>query len=216
MKTFASNIISKLERYSEKLNNLTLLVNQHWVLLDEFSNQKKVFIFRKSDELLIVVNGIVEKANWEYVGLNSILIDSKDQSLLFRHGFFDENILALKIDSTEEYAILVNESKYSGELNNLSAITSFLENKYLINKEFDKNPIDRKPQKKFIDIRFLKNGNTWKMGSFKVFLVTFDNGDTIEINQRKSDLKYFYYYNKEILLFQNQKSCIEYIEKRID
>ena len=30
--------------------------------------------------------------------------------------FLDENILALKVDSKEEYAFLVNENKYVGEL----------------------------------------------------------------------------------------------------
>lgn len=76
-------------------------------------------------------NGKVEKARWEYLGQNSILIDNKDESFLFRHGFFDENILALKLDSTEEYAFLVNETKYMGELNTLENIFHFLQTKYL-------------------------------------------------------------------------------------
>jgi len=131
MKTFIADIIPKIERFSEKLDNLTLLTNQHWVVFDDIKNAKNVYIFRANNELLIVRNGKVEKAKWEYLGQNSILIDNKDESFLFRHGFFDENILALKLDSKEEYAFLVNETKYTGELNTLENIFHFLQTKYL-------------------------------------------------------------------------------------
>ena len=60
-----------------------------------------------------------------------MLIDRKEESLLFKHAFFDETVLALKIDGRDEYAVLVNESKYDGELNSLESIIRFLESKYL-------------------------------------------------------------------------------------
>lgn len=104
MKTFLSDIFPKLQRYSEKLDNLTLLTNQHWVCIDELSN-KTVYIFRSNNDLLISTNGKVEKAKWEYLGNKSLLIDRKEETYLFKHGFFDENILALKVDSNEEYAV---------------------------------------------------------------------------------------------------------------
>lgn len=102
MKTFVADIIPKIQKYSQKLDNLTLLTNQHWIVLDELVQSKTVYIFRQTKELLISTNGKVEKANWEYLGQNSILIDIKEQSYLFRHGFFDENVLALKIDGTTQ------------------------------------------------------------------------------------------------------------------
>lgn len=131
MKTFISDLIPKLQRFSQKLDNLTLLTNQHWVVFDNISNKKIVYIFRANNELLISQNGKVEKAKWEYLGNNSLLIDKKDQSYLFKHGFFDENILALKVDSKDEYAFLINESKYFGELNSFDRIIDFLSKKYI-------------------------------------------------------------------------------------
>jgi hypothetical protein len=131
MKTFFADIFPKIQRFSERLDNLTLLTNQHWVVFDDIENAKNVYIFRPNNELLISTDGKVEKAKWEYLGQNSLLIDLKNESFLFKHGFFDENILALKLDSKEEYAILVNETKYIGELNTLNSITSFLYSKYL-------------------------------------------------------------------------------------
>jgi hypothetical protein len=134
MKTYIADIIPKLQRFSQKLDNLTLLTNQHWVVLDELESSKTVFIFRSNNELLISRNGKVEKAKWEYLGNNSILIDQKETSHLFKQGFFDENVLALKVDSKDEYAFLVNENRYDGEINSVERATDFLSSVYLRNK----------------------------------------------------------------------------------
>lgn len=131
MRTFIADIIPRLRRYSQQLDNLTLLTNQHWVVVDEISNSKTVYIFRANSELLISQNGKVERARWEYLGHNSLLIDINDQCYLYKHGFFDENILALKVDSKEEYAFLINETKFEGELNSIERILDFLNKKYI-------------------------------------------------------------------------------------
>jgi|SRR5690554_2225375 len=131
MKTYLTDIIPKIKRYSEKLDNLTLLMNQHWVVIDELQNSKFVYIFRNNFELLISQNGKVEKGKWEYLGNNSLLIERKDVSYLFRHGFFDSNILALKVDGKNEYTFLINENNYNNDLNSIDKVLNFLETKYL-------------------------------------------------------------------------------------
>jgi len=159
MKTFLSDIFPKIQRYSEKLDNLTLLTNQHWVSIDDILSSKTVYIFRTNNELLISTNGKVEKAKWEYLGNKSLLIDKKTDSYLFKHGFFDENILALKVDSSEEYAVFVNENKYDGELNSIDRVLDFLKRKYLdpsIKSTIENttgqviNPTVNKPQKEYV------------------------------------------------------------------
>ena len=131
MKTYLAGIIPKIKKYSEKLDNLTMLTNQHWVVVDELRNSKFVYIFRSNYELLISQNGRIDKGKWEYLGNNSLLIESTEGSYLFRHGFFDENVLALKIDGKDEFAFLVNENKYEGDLNSIDKVLDFLERKYL-------------------------------------------------------------------------------------
>lgn len=44
MKTFIADIIPKIERFSEKLDNLTLLTNQHWVVFEDIKNSKNVYV----------------------------------------------------------------------------------------------------------------------------------------------------------------------------
>ncbi len=131
MKTFITDIFPKIQKFSQKLDDLTLLTNQHWVSIDLIITNKTVYIFRTNNELLISTNGKVEKAKWEYLGNKSILIDKSNESYLFKHGFFDENIFALKVDSSEEYAVFVNENKYDGELNSIEKVLDFLKKKYL-------------------------------------------------------------------------------------
>lgn len=131
MRTYISDIIPRIQKFSQKLDNLTLLTNQHWVIIDDIDKTKNVYIFRQNNELLISQNGKVEKAKWEYLGHNSLLIDRKGESYLFKQGFFDENILALKIDSKDEYAFLVNETKFDKELNSSLSVIEFLNRKYI-------------------------------------------------------------------------------------
>jgi len=131
MKTFVIDIIPKIKQYSERLDNITLLTSKHWVLLEELDRSKSVYIFRSNKELLISINGRVTKAKWEYIGNEAILIDIGNESYLLKHGFFDENILALKIDGLNEYALLVNESKFDQTLNTLEKISEVLNLQYL-------------------------------------------------------------------------------------
>lgn len=214
MKTFVADIIPQIQRFSQKLDNLTLLTNQHWVVLDQFNQSKTVYIFRSNGDLLIAVNGKVEKAKWEYLGQNSILIDLKDQSYLFRHGFFDENVLALKIDSKEEYAILINESKYQGELNSIEAVLNFLNQNYLASPSIAKKKLGLNGLS-VKNIAFIKEGRSIKMGSYKEYEVKLSNGHTHYIYQKQSNWKYFLYENKEILLFPNKDTCLKYLQGEI-
>ena len=130
MRTFLTDIFPKIQRFSDKLDNLTLLTNQHWVSIDDILSTKTIYIFRTNNELLISENGKVEKAKWEHLGNKSILIDKSNDSYLFKQGFLDENVLALKVDTSKEYAVFVNENKYDGELNSFQKVKDFLTLKY--------------------------------------------------------------------------------------
>jgi hypothetical protein len=131
MKTYLSELIPRLQRFSKELDDKTLLTSQHWILIDDETDAKTVYIFRPNSELLIATNGNVHKATWEYLGQNSILINDNDGSHLFRHGFLDEKILALCLDGTRAYAFMVNEKYYDTNINSSKKISDFLQNNYL-------------------------------------------------------------------------------------
>lgn len=138
MRTYIADIIPRIQRFSNRLDDLTKLTNQHWVSLGDIADGKKVFIFRENGKLLIAENGIISNnSTWEYLGNQSILLETSNQGYLLKHGFFDENVIALKLDSTDTYAFFVNETKYEQELNSIGDILKFLENKYLKNNTAD-------------------------------------------------------------------------------
>lgn len=212
MKTFALSIIRELQEYTQKADNLYYLTNYHWIMLDETSGFKTTYFFRTNGELIISVNGKVEKAHWEYLDQNSILIDIRQQYYLLRHGFCDENILALKIDGTEEYAIFINEHKYDGELNNLNAVINFLDKNFL--HKF-LNPAHYVPEDvDAVNKKLIGDGYNLKMGWFKKYLVTLANSKTLSLYQKISNGKYFVYDERHILLFDNKQVCLNYLEKQ--
>jgi hypothetical protein len=131
MRLYLLDIIPRLQKYSSKLDYLTQLTNHHWVSIDDIAINKSVHIFRANNELIVSVDGKVERGKWEYLGNKSLLIDIGSTSYLFKNGFFDENVLALKVDGSDRYALFVNENHYNGELNSLDKVVDFLSIKYL-------------------------------------------------------------------------------------
>ncbi|GAA3992378.1 hypothetical protein [Hymenobacter antarcticus] len=121
------NLIPKLQQYSDKLDNVALLTRQHWVVIDDETSIKVGYIFRPNGDLLITQGGRVHKAKWEYLGNQSLLVDKGDESYLFKHGFFNEKVLALKVDSTNEYALLVTETEYESGLRTSKDVQRALE-----------------------------------------------------------------------------------------
>jgi hypothetical protein len=131
MKTFISDIFLKIQRFSQELNDLTLLTNPHWVLIDDILENKTVYIFRKNNELVVSTNGKVERAKWEYLGNSSLLIDKDTKSYFFKQGFYDDEVLAIRVDGSEEYVVFINEKKYNEGFNTINKVVELLKEKYL-------------------------------------------------------------------------------------
>ncbi len=208
MKTFFSDLIPRIQKYSQKLDDISLLINQHWVVLDPLMESKTVYIFKQDGVLLIALNGKISKAKWEYLGHNSLLIDINDESYLFKPNIFDENILALKIDSREEYSILINETKFNEELNSITAINRFLNQKYIINPISDSRLLESNTLNIAND-EFIKNRYSLKIGSHEEYLITFNNGNRTKYYYKVSNQKYFIYTENEILFFSDKKTCLD-------
>ncbi|MCD8433527.1 hypothetical protein LNJ05_12220 [Tenacibaculum finnmarkense genomovar ulcerans] len=131
MKTYFSDLIPKIQRYSKKLDDLTNITNANWIIIEEIFNSKKTYIFRPNNQLIISTDGSVEKRKWEYIENNSLLIDIENESFLFKLGFLDANFFILKLDNKNEYLFLVNENIFDEYKNSINNISSVLENKYL-------------------------------------------------------------------------------------
>ncbi|MCR5889452.1 hypothetical protein LRS06_17080 [Hymenobacter sp. J193] len=96
------------------------------MVIDE-GEAKVTYIFRPTGSLLISQEGEVHKASWEHLGNQTLLIESNAKNLLFKHGFFNEQVLALQLDSKLEYALLVSDPIYRSGVSSLSAVQQLLE-----------------------------------------------------------------------------------------
>ena len=84
---------------------------------DDRLTTKNTYVFRSNKELLISTDGNVEKGGWDYLGNNSILIETPSGDFLFKFAYLDDILLILKIDGRAEYAFFVNETKYGKDNN---------------------------------------------------------------------------------------------------
>ncbi len=202
MVTYITSIISQIQHFSKNLDDIALLTNQHWVSLGEIDQAKKVYIFDKNGSLDIYENGHeVDSGTWKF-GNQSLKLKLKNGGYLLNHGFFDENVIALKLDSTEGYTFFVNETKYSGELNNIFDIIQFLENKYLSGSSKDSPNIrfGKKDKLGNIIIPNYSRGeyvlhSQWFESDFYTFVISFEDNVVGTLFKRKSDNKYYFHHN---------------------
>lgn len=109
MKEYLKDLIPRVKKFSSKLDILTLLVSKNWVLVNNNIPIKKVFIFRRNNQLLISENGAVNIGQWEHLNSGALLLFFQNTKLLFSHGFVDDNVLVLKLDGTNIFYLFEKE-----------------------------------------------------------------------------------------------------------
>ena len=188
METNLSVLIPRVCKLSQKFDNTSLILSHHWVLIDEINSKKKLYIFRKNKELLISKDGKVDTASWRYLGKNTLLIEQEKVKKLYKHGFFDQNLIAIKTDVEGNYSFFVNEEKFDLGLNSENKIAKYLNKNYLNNTI--KNKVTRRKRKfirnkknsGFYNYNFNYNyeynvidkiNNKSAIRKFKIFLINF-------------------------------------------
>lgn len=131
MKTFLLNSVQSLKNYSQKLDAQEVLYNKSWEVFNE-SGDKELMIFSASQELLISSNGIVQKGRWELLDISNMIIDAGDKSYLLNASYIEDNLMALKLDGTNEFIIMIEaDKKINSSLNSIESIENYLLNKHL-------------------------------------------------------------------------------------
>lgn len=130
MKEYILSLLPRLSQFSKGLNNSAILVDQPWIFLNEQGQQTK-FVFRPNQELLVSINGAVQKGRWEYLtAMDALLIEHGNQTQLFSQAFIDKGILVLNRDNTTELFVLINSNvipdldavKYLGKIVELESV----------------------------------------------------------------------------------------------
>ena len=110
MKTYLFDTFNRYKRFSEELDAKTILCNKSWWVFND-SGEKEVYIFNTDGTLIIAVSGKVTNATWQYITANkSLVISGNNQSYMVHPAFFDNQIFALQVDGTNDYAFLIDEN----------------------------------------------------------------------------------------------------------
>ena len=137
MKYFLLNSIKRIKQYSQQLDAESVLSNKSWYVFSD-TGEKIVFMFRSNAELLIVVNGKVNKGKWELLPNKALLIDMGSESYLYNSAFVENQLLALNLDGANDCLIMIEEGlKNQLALNSVDKIDKYLENKYIIQPELE-------------------------------------------------------------------------------
>ena len=109
MKTYLLDVLNKIKRFDETLDIKTVLCNKPWVVFDE-TDSRQSYIFKEDGGLVITSQGKGRETSWEYLSANkTVKFKEADNSVeLYHPTCFDESLLVLNLDGTEEYAVLLN------------------------------------------------------------------------------------------------------------
>lgn len=110
MKTFLLNIPNEIRNWSNTLDAKSVLCNQSWNVFND-EGVKEVYVFQKDGTLIASHNGKVTRAKWEYIPQNTSLIieNSGADTFMLRPAYYDKKVLALQVDGTDNYALMVDE-----------------------------------------------------------------------------------------------------------
>lgn len=154
MKLYIENIIPRLKEFSASLDKKEIFIEKAWVFIDDDNNQQK-YIFRRSGELVMSLDGKVKTGKWEYIpAAKSLLIDRISDKILLNQNFIDPAVMVLKMDGLNgNNFILANEE----------LLPSLNVNEYLKKLYYEKNNITIVKLKSGVELEVLDyNGSVYK------------------------------------------------------
>lgn len=186
MKTYLLNAVKRLKNYSQKLDANAVLYDKSWEVFNE-SGDKELMIFRTNKELLISRNGIVQKGTWELLDIANMIIDVGEKTYLFNTAYVEDEFLALKLDGTNEYMIMIEtDMKNRFSLDSVKSIEGYLDTRYksIEQKRIDKEEAEKKKleeiKKRQLEVERLEKIEREKQVELEIFRI-----EDIKANAKK-------------------------------
>lgn len=110
MKLYLFDTINRYKRYSETLDVKTKICNRPWIVFND-GGEKEVYKFKEDGTINIVLSGRVTRGTWEYDPSDkTIIISASNQSYMVHPGMYDDMLLALQVDGTDQCSFLIEEN----------------------------------------------------------------------------------------------------------
>ena len=126
MISIIKDYLNKITTHSESLSRTEKYINKPWVHIDVDGNRHK-YIFNPDGDLYMSFNGKVEVGKWKYLAeANLIFIDRLKDKIFLKQSFFDEAVMILKTDGTNEDLFILANENVIPDLDVLSYLSSLI------------------------------------------------------------------------------------------
>lgn len=105
-----SSLIEKISNYATRINSEAGFVDKSWTYIDE-DGQTVRLLFKGNSRLLINQRGRVTEGSWEFIPQwGGLLVEIDGEKSLYNQAMvFDDAVMLLKIDGTDDYLPLSDD-----------------------------------------------------------------------------------------------------------
>ncbi|WP_243472264.1 hypothetical protein [Winogradskyella sp. MH6] len=130
MSAYLHNTIPNLKPFDYERHHDSHFINQQWVLVNGISKKKAIYTFRDNNILEIERKDATITTSWTISIQNIFTIETEDGIITVKAYFKDDDILVLNHQDKEEFAMYINTTNYSEDLNSIEDIQDYLKDKY--------------------------------------------------------------------------------------
>ncbi|MEM5566898.1 hypothetical protein WNY78_17380 [Psychroserpens sp. AS72] len=130
MKESLHNTIPNLKPFNYSLHYETLFIDKAWVLVNGISKKKSTYTFKADNILEISRKDHSIETSWTINIQNIFSIETEDGLITVKVYFKDDDVLVLNHQNKEEFALFINTTNYTEDLNTVEDVQKFLKEKY--------------------------------------------------------------------------------------
>lgn len=130
MEDYLRKTIPNLKPFDYDRHHDSHFINKEWVLVNGISKKKSIYTFKKDNILEISRKKSVIKTSWTLSISNIFSIETEDGLITVKAFFKDDDVLVLNHQNKNEFALFINTTNYSEDLNSIEDVQTFLREKY--------------------------------------------------------------------------------------
>jgi hypothetical protein len=127
MDQFILNIIPRIIEHGRKLNKIESIVDKVWVKYGEA--EYETYRFKRNNQVLVSVGGIVEERSWELLPPNGLYISKNGTGFMLRQAVVFDAILIMQLESKVFRPVLFYDESIIEDGNVYGYLMSIEENK---------------------------------------------------------------------------------------
>ena len=130
MKEYLHRTIPNLQPFDYTQHHDSLFINHEWVLVNGIEEKKSVYTFKADNILEISRKESLIETSWTLNINNVFSIETEDGLITVKAYFKDDDVLVLNHQDKKEFALFINLTNHSEDINSVKDVQHFLKEKY--------------------------------------------------------------------------------------